>query len=64
MPFKKPSTVSVRFLAICFIHVCVRVRSATSEVDASRLEFHHKEQVERDQPAFGPDFNGREIDGG
>ena len=36
---------------------------ATGEVNAARFKFHHEQQVKRYQSAFGPDFDGGEIDG-
>ena len=30
-------------------------------MNSPRAEFHCKEQIERRQAAFGPDFDGREI---
>ena len=31
------------------------------EVDAASLEFHNEEQIKRDESAFRPDLDGREI---
>jgi hypothetical protein len=31
-------------------------------VDAASFQFHHEQQVKRDQAACGPDFNGCEVD--
>ena len=33
-----------------------------AEVNATSSHFHHKKQVERDQPTFRPDFNSRKVD--
>lgn len=37
---------------------------ATGEVNSSRLQFHHEQQVVRNEPAFGPHFDRCEVDGG
>ena len=39
------------------------IRRASGEVNASCGEFHDEEQVVRDEAAFRPDLDGREIDG-
>ncbi len=35
---------------------------ASGKVHASRLQLHDKQQIKRDQPAFGPDLDGGEVD--
>ena len=39
-------------------------RCASSEVNPASLEFHHKQQIERDEPSRCPDFDCGKVNGG
>ena len=52
-------------LAGDLFHPCfVGTGRATCEMDATRLEFHHEEKIERGQATAGPDFHGGKVDRG
>ena len=41
----------------------VRIGGAADELDAASFQFHHKQQVECNKSASGPDFDSGEVDG-